>query len=227
MNAGDTDMAVSSFRARYAVRPADTTDLLREARQLRDQACCPRHGYEPGQGGLERDDDSAHAQHAVVCERHSGQVVGTVCLLLPGSDAASTFPIQQVCAPALLDMLPLKTTAEMSRFAVSKQQGGRDTAANLVLHLGLVQGAVRLSRGLGITHWCAVMERSVLRLLRTTAIHFAPVGPCVEHHGLRQPAVADLGALLARTERDQPAIWSLVTDGGRFWPSGLNYCTAA
>lgn len=227
MSVGDIDKAISSFRARYAVRPADTTDLIREAYRLRHQAYCLERSHEPDRGGLECDEFDAHAQHAVVCERHSGEVVGTVRLILPGGDAAGVLPIQQLCAPGLLDMLPLETTAEVSRFVVSRQRRGRDEAADLLLRLGLVQGAVRLSRGLGITHWCIVMERSLLRLLRTTAIHFAPVGPCVEHHGLRQPAVADLGALLARMERDQPALWGLVTDDGRFWPGESEYFEAA
>jgi len=221
------DMAVSSFRARYVVRPADTTDLVRQAHQLRHQVYCLERGYEPGRGGLERDEFDAYAQHAVLCERRSGEVVGTVRLILPAGDAAGVLPIQQLCAPELLKMLPLGTTAEVSRFAVSKQRRDWNTAADPLLRLGLVQGAVRISRDLGITHWCAVMERSLLRLLRTSAIHFAPVGPCVEHHGLRQPAVADLGALLARMEREQPALWSLVTDDGRFWPGEVEYSEAA
>lgn len=226
MSAGDMDTAISSFRARYAVRPADTADLTREAYRLRHQAHCLERGCEPDEGGLERDEFDAHAQQAVVCERHSGEVIGTVRLILPVGDAARVLPIQQLCAPGLLGTLPLETTAEVSRLAVSRRRRDR-AAADPLLHLGLVQGAVRLSHDLGITHWCAVMERSLLRLLRTMAIHFAPVGPCIEHHGLRQPAIANLDALLARMERDQPAIWSLVTDDGRFRPGELERSKAA
>ncbi len=227
MSAGDMDTAVSSFRARYAVRPADTADLTREACRLRHQVHCLERGCEPDEGGLERDEFDAHAQQAVVCERHSGEVIGTVRLILPVGDAARVLPIQRLCAPGLLGTLPLETTAEVSRLAVSRQRRDRNAAADSLLHLGLVQGAVRLSHDLGITHWCAVMERSLLRLLRTMAIHFAPVGPCIEHYGLRQPAIANLGALLARMERDQPAIWSLVTDDGRFRPGRSGYFKAA
>jgi N-acyl amino acid synthase of PEP-CTERM/exosortase system len=71
------------------------------------------------------------------------------------------------------------------------------------------------------------MERTLLRLLRSSGIHFEAVGPMVEYHGLRQPAVADLGALLARMEREQPTVWDFITGSGEFWPSQMEYSEAA
>ena len=82
------------------------------------------------------------------------------------------------------------------------------------MRLALVRGLVQLSKEIGITHWCAVMERTLLRLLQSSAIHFEPLGPLVEYHGLRQPASGDVDAILARMRREQPAIWEFVTGGG-------------
>ena len=163
----------------------------------------------------------------MVCERHNGRVVGTVRLILPFEGSRRSLPTQQLCAPGLLDGLPLATTGEVSRFAISKDRRGSDAMADSLLRLSLVQGAVRMSRDLGVTHWCAVLERSLLRLLRTTAIHFSPVGPCVEYYGLRQPAVADLGVMMARMEREQPRFWHFITGSGEFWPSAMEYSEAA
>ena len=227
MNIGDVTAALTSFRSKYVVQVADSAELTREAYCLRHQVYCLERGYELGAGGLETDAFDAHASHAVVCERQNGRVVGTVRLILPVPGSRRSLPTQQLCAPGLLDGLPLATTAEVSRFALSKDRRGSDAMADSLLRLSLVQGAVQMSRDFGVTHWCAVMERSLLRLLRTTAIHFSPVGPCVEYHGLRQPAVADLGTMMARMEREQPRLWHFVTGAGEFWPSVMEYSEAA
>src|SRR3954454_1724840 len=39
----------------------------------------------------------------------------------------------------------------------------------------------------GLTHWCALMEPSLVRLLYATGVHFAPLGPMVDAYGRRQP----------------------------------------
>jgi N-acyl amino acid synthase of PEP-CTERM/exosortase system len=90
------------------------------------------------------------------------------------------------------------------------------------MRLGLIQGLVRLSGESGTTHWCAVMERSLLRLLQSTAIYFQPIGPLVEHHGIRQPAAAPLSTLLRRVAAEQPEVWQFLTDAGRLYGDGLS-----
>ena len=227
MDMGELDTAASCFRSAYNVRLADTPSLVREAFRLRHQVYCRERGYEPDRGGLETDEFDGHARHAVVCNQRNGEVVGTVRLILPITKKARSLPMHQICQTRLLDGLPAATTGEVSRFAVSRERRSSGTAADPLLRLGLVQGLVRMSRDAGVTHWCAVLERSLLRLLRMTAIHFLPVGPCVEFHGLRQPAVAHVGGLMARMEQEQPAVWSFVTDGGRHWPRALQYSAAA
>ena len=219
MTTRDAMMALSTFRQRYVVQAADTDGLVQEAYRLRHQVYCLERGYKPGEDGLEIDAFDAHARHAVVRDRRDGQVVGTVRLILPVPGSRRSLPTQQLCAPGLLDRLPQSTTAEVSRFAISKNRRSADAMGDSLLRLGLVQGALRLSREAGVTHWCAVMERSLLRLLRATAIHFTPAGPCVEYYGLRQPAHAHLDDMLARMELEQPGVWHFVTGAGQFWPS--------
>ena len=104
--------------------------------------------------------------------------------------------MQAVCAAERFTVLPFLDTAEISRFALSKERRGLSTAATSLSRLALVRGLVQLSQLEGVTHWCAVMERTLLRLLRASGIHFDYMGPLVEYHGLRQPAFCDLGAML-------------------------------
>ncbi len=227
MHTGDLMSVMSSFGRRYEVEPADAAGALREVYSLRHQVYCLERGYEPGADGLETDAFDARAHHAVVRQRHDGRIVGTVRLILPVPGVPRSLPTQQLCPAGALDGLPSRTTAEVSRFAISKERRGPDAMADSLLRLALVQGAVRMSRDLGVTHWCAVMERSLLRLLRMSAIHFMPIGPCVEHHGLRQPAIADLDAMMARMEVEQPGFWCFITGSGQFWPSKAQHFAAA
>ena len=205
--------AIAAFRRDFIVQTARTPEEVQEAFRLRHQVYCLERGYEAATtAGVEQDEFDRNARHIIAWDRRTGQVVGTARLILPGK-MRDAMPIQRLCDPSLLRDLPLATTAEVSRFAVSKLR--RDAGAgDGLLRLGLVQGCVRLSRELGITHWCAVMERSLLRLLRTSAIRFDPIGTLVEHHGLRQPCATRLDTILAEMAVEQPDLWDLVTDGG-------------
>ena len=95
-----------------------------------------------------------------------------------------------------------------------------------LLRLALVQGLIRLSVELGITHWAAIMEPTLLRLLKSTAIYFNSIGKPVEYHGLRQPCYIPIEALLARVYEEQPGIWEFLTDGGRLWPEPPRWAAA-
>ena len=182
--------AISAFEQEYAVELASSAETAEEAYRLRHQVYCLERGYEPDNGGLETDAFDAHARHVVLRRKSTGLVVGTVSLVLSSLDAPErSWPMQRVCDPSLLSHLSPATTAEVSRFAVSKQRRGVSRAGDALMRLALVRGLVQLSNEIGITHWCAVMERTLLRLLQASAIHFQPLGPLVEYHGLRQPAV--------------------------------------
>jgi N-acyl amino acid synthase of PEP-CTERM/exosortase system len=85
------------------------------------------------------------------------------------------------------------------------------------LSLGLIESLVRMSVDNGITHWCAVMEPTLLRLLTRLGIHFEPIGPLVEYHGRRQPCYIPLEVLLPRVQRERPDVWEVITREGQHW----------
>jgi N-acyl amino acid synthase of PEP-CTERM/exosortase system len=80
--------------------------------------------------------------------------------------------------------------------------------------LGLIQSLTRSSAIYGISHWCATMEPSLLRLLAAIGIRFRPLGGMVEYHGLRQPCYCEVGPMLERVKSEHPEIWDVLTDGG-------------
>jgi N-acyl-L-homoserine lactone synthetase len=212
--------AIEAVRQEISVELADTPELIREAHRLRYQVYCLERGYKLDGDEFEVDEYDTRARHVVLCHRRSGEVLGTVRLVLPSAENPDdSFPLQHVCQVALREHLPIGRTAEISRFALPKQRQGVSPASAAAMRLGLVQGLVRASRELALTHWCAVMEASLLRLLQRTAIYFEPLGAPVEYHGIRQPCYAEVDALLARMARECPEVWAFVTDSGRWCPS--------
>ena len=216
------DAAIAAARDEFAVILADTPELRREAFRLRHQVYCLGRGYEPSLSDIETDAFDTHARHVLLCHRASGDMLGTVRLVLNSPQTpGESFPMQRVCSPGLLNHLPLPVTGEISRFSISKErrQVAGPTAA--FMRLGLMQGIVRVCRDEKVTHLCAVMERSLLRLLQTTGIHFQPLGPLVEHHGIRQPATCHLTTMLSRVRKEQPLVWSVLTQDGTLWTEPL------
>lgn len=197
---------------------APSSEQLDDVFRLRYQVYCVEHGFESAPDGRERDAFDVSSRHVLIRYRANHQPVGTVRLVIsvPGA-AASRMPITQVSPSALLESLPRARTAEISRFAVSKRYRAEGGMSEPLLRLLLMRGLVALSGELGLTHWCALMEPCLLRLLRTTAIHFQPAGPLVEYHGLRQPSIGVIGDVLDRMEREQPAIWDFITESGTLW----------
>lgn len=210
--------AIAITRSELLVQVADTPELVRDAHILRHQVYCMERGYEPGQDGLEVDAYDAHAAHVVLRLTGCGTVVGTARLILPTSGAGG-FPMQGLVTPGRFAALPVAGLAELSRFAVSKQRRGLSPAAASLSRLALVRGLVQLSQQRGVTHLCAVMERTLLRLLLASGIHFADMGPVVEHHGLRQPTWCEIAPMLAQMREEQPEIWGFVTEYGAFTPA--------
>lgn len=219
MNQSILATAIEAVASELVIQMADTPALVQEAQRLRHQVYCLERGYKPGLNGLEVDAYDAYSDHVVLRLAGSGTVIGTARLILPqAANPGDSFPLQGICPPELFAGLPFRSTAEISRFAMSKERGDLTAAAAGLSRLALVRGLVQLSQQQGVTHWCAVMERTLLRLLRASAIHFDHMGPVVEYYGLRQPASCDLAEMLSRMKREQREIWGFVTDHGAFSP---------
>ncbi|HUN43418.1 MAG TPA: PEP-CTERM/exosortase system-associated acyltransferase [Acetobacteraceae bacterium] len=222
MRSSALENAILKLNKEVSVELADTPAARREAFALRYQVYCIERNYEPGYNGIEQDGYDDSAVHAVARWRQTGKVIGTVRLILPNDPPGNDdFPMQRICDPGVLDGLPRNTIGEVSRFALAKwmTQQMRRTSADTapILRLALIRGAVWLSAEVGHTHWVAMMEHTLLRVLRATGIHFVPLGAAVDYHGLRQPAVAELVPTMARLAREQPVMWEYITRSGTWY----------
>lgn len=216
----DCEDSIEAIRREFAVEQITTWKSLYAAQRLRYRIFCEERNILPGQNGIETDAYDTRSRHVVLRHRASDEVVGTVRVVYAVRDNPwASLPIQHVCDPSLLAHLPLSSTGEVSRFAISRQRTPSDSRSGLLLRLALMQGVLRASRTLGLTHWCAVMEPTLLRLLRAASVNFQPIGPLVEYYGLRQPAMAHIDTLLINGRDERPAIWDYVTDSGALAPS--------
>jgi N-acyl-L-homoserine lactone synthetase len=210
--------AIRAAQDELSVEIVRSPEQLLEAQRLRFRVYCEERGFEPGTDGLEQDAFDPTSRHVVVRSRATGAVLGTVRIVLSNpATGLSGFPMRQACEPWVLSPLPIASTGEISRFALTRDRAGVSPAAAALMRLCLIRGLVQLSAETELTHWCAIMERTLLRLLRATGIHFVAVGPTVEYHGTRQPAVCGIANMLNRMKLEQPIAWAYITDNGALW----------
>ena len=233
---------VDRYNQYFEVIHAESPEQIGECLRLRYQVYCVENPFEDplrNPGGLETDEHDFAAMHSMLRHRESGEIVGTVRLLLPRNDKeGSGLPMRQICRhePMLHDncLLPRARTAEISRFAVSKMMRRRAGDGTVVgnfetpdhdarrripdTSLGLMQAVIAMASNSGMTHVCAVMEPMLLRMLRRFGLVMPSIGPEVDFHGRRQPCYAHLDTGLARVWIQRPDVWELLTSNGKYWP---------
>jgi len=143
-----------------------------------------------------------------------GNALGSLRLV---KNSVLGFPLGDHCEIDVPDEI-LKTAGEISRLAVSKiirkRQGdgeygmaveGRGIDDKPVIKpennrrrhrpeivVGLYKSLYQESKRQGITHWLAVMEPGLLKLLRRFYFQFEPVGPEVDYYGPVRPYMVSL-----------------------------------
>jgi N-acyl amino acid synthase of PEP-CTERM/exosortase system len=224
----------SRYDSYFHSQVADTPALLRTALAIRYQVYCLERKFEKANEHgdcLESDDFDAAAIHSLVIHRPSSEAIGTARLILPRYSEGG-LPIERLLRENGFragDYFPVATSAEVSRFSISNQFRRRrgDNGVGEARYsecrgclpcLGLIQEIIRQSRALGLTHWAAVMEPKLLRMLAAIGFHFTPVGPLVSYHGLRQPSYASIPETLERLKRERPDHWMVATDAGALMP---------
>jgi N-acyl-L-homoserine lactone synthetase len=112
----------------FKILKANTPDLLDQVYRLRYQVFCVENAiFDPAEhlDERERDEYDERSAHVLLVHRDSGAAIGTARLILPRRGAKSgPLRIQRVLAPGdrkILERLPLRQTAEISRFAVGRE----------------------------------------------------------------------------------------------------------
>lgn len=236
------DSLLRRFNSHFTTVPADTQERILQAQRIRYQVYCVENPLETTLDNpdcIETDEFDTRAAHSLLMARETGAALGTVRLIRPLASAPErSFAVQRLLDASSLKVLlslPIASMAEVSRFSISRHfrrltsyspESASDAAllsnSGPLMRLGLIQGLVRMSMEHGITHWCALMEPTLLRMLAAMAIRFKPIGSMVEFRGRRQPCYIDLSEMLNAVMRERPNFWEMITDGG-----SLRACAAA
>jgi N-acyl amino acid synthase of PEP-CTERM/exosortase system len=244
------------FYEHFEILSVDSGDLLGQAYRLRYQVLCLEEkipGFESARypDGLESDEYDGAAMHSILRHRPTGEVIGTVRLIL--HDPQRPFPIERNMGtqfdPALIDVgaLPRRQTAEISRLILARHFRSRRGEAKSVYgadgrhdfhipdqrrapqpFLGLVAAIIRMTSLQGVTHWYAGMEPSLNTSLSRYGLQLQPIGPMGNYHGLRRPYLGVVDEVLAATYFKNRAVWELLTDEGTLWaaPAGVAAASA-
>ena len=222
----------SLYDFHFAIVRARTPELLRKAYRLRYQVYCVEKPFENPDEQIDQcetdkyDDRSAHT---LLVHRRTGEVAGASRVILPHK--GDPLPISTLLHGADLRSFaefPIARTAEISRFAVSKQfrrRCGEERRADAgfgettrtheinerrlmpYITLGLIKGVFDICRDHKISYLAAVMEPPLLRILRRLGLNFTPIGGLVEHHGLRQPCIARIADLVEHSRESETLLW--------------------
>jgi N-acyl amino acid synthase of PEP-CTERM/exosortase system len=230
--------ALPCYSSIFSSSIATSPEIRDACFRVRFQVYCIDNGFEdPANSldGLERDSFDSHSIHSVLTHNATGNAIGTVRLVLPEENGERrVLPVRQIVGPLAADGVapfPIEGTAEISRFSIVKSfrqhtpdqgfeaQLSHEEWRKMLFHLplGLMKSMVEMSARAGLTHWVAVMEPALLRLLTRLGIHFNSLGSLVDYHGRRQPCWANIDTLLARVHAERPDVWEVITDGGRLW----------
>jgi len=74
----------------------------------------------------------------------------------------------------------------------------------------LLRGILQASQDMSLTHWVALMEPSLIRLLSLTGFQFNAVGSLVEAYGQRQPCWAHIDHAVSRGRTSHPHFYQAV-----------------
>lgn len=234
------------FKNHFEIVNCRTQETKEDCFKLRYQAYCVEQGYvldTASEIGMEIDEYDGRAVHVLIRHRNCQVSVATARLVLAHPHSPDEkFPLEKYDVLRRIDRdrewkVARQNLAEISRFAVSKDfrkrvdeheklhgitphifeipHSGRRQSADITL--GLFQAVVKLSHEFNITHWYAMMEPSLIKLLGRSGIHFVGVGPLVQLYGTRQPCIAVVEEVLAGIYYFRQENWDFITDYGRYY----------
>lgn len=174
--------------------------LLRQSYRLRHHVYASEKGWlGESEDGLEIDKWDPHSEHYVALDE-GGAVVGTARMVF---DSKRGFPYEEATHQSLPEEIDRQATYEVSRLAVLPEARG-DRSAVLV---GLTRAIWRSGERCHMQHWCAVIDKPVLRLLKMLGFVFTHELSGVEHVGsISIPVICDCsvaGGILFTDRIDQ------------------------
>lgn len=239
-------METSHFNRYFKIVYCQSLALVKDCQHVRYQAYCLEHKFlSPSLYPKEREEDEFddRSKHVLVRHLRTNLPIATMRLVLANSDDQSQkFPIEyfDVLRRMKRDSqwkVPRNKIGEISRFSVSKSFRKRGDEQNLIhgitpdtlssssesrrhvpiITIGLFKALVEMSSKYGLTHWYALMEPALLRLLSRLGIKFTLVGPIVDYYGKRQPCMAPIEDVVRGVYSFDKELWKFASSEGQYY----------
>lgn len=225
------------FHENFDVRLAETAEDVERCQRLRYQVyCVERHWCEEIHAESEREFDrfDDRSAHAMLFNRPTGQLIGTVRLVLPNEgEERPDLPVEEVAGwplPFAEDLPAPEKVGEISRFAVAKhfllQAIRNDTGEDAKdpseviwegeersvprISIGLMRGIHLMARKHGITYLVAILEPALVKLFERIDVRFAACGKPRFYHGVRQPCYVRMEDLARGMKDRRPDLYRIV-----------------
>ena len=220
--------------------PAISDELKNEVYQLRYQVFCIDNeifNAEHYPDNLEFDDFDRQSIHYLIRHRKSGDYAATVRLILPDADnPEQPLPLELHCEidnVAVMRTINRSHLGEASRLCVSKtfKRRQREETIGLddndfcspaerrsfpLISFALIACLIKACHENNIDYFFGTLEPAWFRFLSSAGIHFTKIGPLSDYHGDRWPGVIKVTDLLDGVAEKNPAVWTLLTNEGRF-----------
>lgn len=201
------------FLQYFAVVPAVTEELVKEAQKIRHEVYCKELGWEPvTPDGLEQDPYDSHSLHCLLKSVKTGRYIGCIRLILPShAEQVPLLPFQKACVTGLKSGHPdpaelsSDTAAEVSRLAIiadyrrRKNEQGCPVAINdsdystddrrkfPYIPVGLYLGMLHMAFIQGIHNLYFLTEPHLAKHFSRLGGKLEPVGAGIDHRGMRIP----------------------------------------
>jgi len=218
-------------KTEFTFRQIEDPELLDEIFRLRFQVYCKECNFikeEDYPTGIEKDKYDPYSLHFVAHDQEG--VIGTARLVL---DSELGFPLEKHCNDGLSidkDNIPRAGIAEISRLVISKEYRRRrgdglyyshdyDDALGsaapaespirriLPMTFGIFREIYQESKRRKISHWYALMEKSLHLLLRLHGFTFASVGEEIDFYGPVVPYLGNIAAIETNVLQKFPSIF--------------------
>ena len=169
-------------------KKSESENELKEVYKLRYKVYCQEKKFESEgayESQYEMDEYDDYSIHFIA--KVNEDIIGTARLILNNPIG---FPVEKNCKLDMsIDKKRSEQTAEISRFAISKQMINSAGYSRSGLMIGLISELYKESKILGIECFHAAMGKGLQRLLTNCGIMFIQNGPVVDYHGPRAPYI--------------------------------------
>lgn len=237
----------STYHNSFTIQRADTPEQVDQALALRYDVFCRENGFiDPSRfpDERERDEFDERAIHHLLIHKATGNVAGTVRVLLPDPERPLTsFELQKLCDHPLLQIENRALgLAEISRLCMARdyrrrprdghvlpsyyeqewnEDGNRDTALPFFRRripyapLGLMMAAYESVLAAGILDVVTAADPSQFRTLKRIGLSYRVLGPRLHYMGQQQPFIFNIKTALDTMAAENPECWDVVSDRGR------------